>query len=227
MNDPPPVIFDLDGTLVDSESNHYEAGRRTLADHGIDGYGWAQHAELIGIGTRESLEILRARHRIAAPLEELLAANDRHYAALARRRTLAFPQMRRFAARLAAAGHPLAVASGSSRAAIEAALAGSGLSRLIGTYVSDEEVPAGKPAPDVLLEAARRLGVAPERCTVVEDSAPGAVAAHRAGMRCIALPAGAHAERSGFDTVDLLVRGGQREFRADAAYAWLCAVSRA
>jgi HAD superfamily hydrolase (TIGR01509 family) len=217
-----PVIFDLDGTLVDSEPNYYEAGRRLLAGYGVPDFSWEQHTRFIGIGTRETLEHLSREFGIDAPIEELLAGKNHHYLELARTHTEVFPQMRVLVERLHAAGHPMAVASGSSRAAIEAVLAGTGLDALLTTIVSAEEVAGGKPEPDVFLEAARRLGVLPADCVVLEDAPPGALAAHRAGMRCIAVPYVADtADDPAFAASGLLFRGGQREFTATAAYDWL------
>ncbi len=219
---PTPVIFDLDGTLVDSEPNYYEAGRRLLAGYGIADFSWEHHTRFIGIGTRETLEILSREFGIDAPVEELLAGKNRHYLELARAHTEVFPEMRAFVERLHTAGHPMAVASGSSRAAIEAVLAGTGLDALLTTVVSAEEVARGKPEPDVFLEAARQLGVGPGDCVVLEDAPPGAQAAHRAGMRCIAIPYVARtADDPAFASAGLLFRGGQAEFTARAAYDWL------
>src|SRR5688500_12984222 len=96
----PSVIFDLDGTLVDSEPNYFEAGRRVLAAHGVLGFDWEEHTRFIGIGTRETLEILRARYAVDAPLDELLAAKNRAYLELASTSTDVFPQMRAFVERL-------------------------------------------------------------------------------------------------------------------------------
>ncbi len=147
------VIFDLDGTLVDSEPNYYESGRRTLERYGVPDFTWEQHSRFIGIGTLETLEILRDRYGIEAPVEQLLAEQNAAYLDLARTRTEVFPQMRGFVERLHAEGVPMAVASGSSREAIDAVLAGTGLDALLTTVVSAEEVARGKPAPDVFLEA--------------------------------------------------------------------------
>ncbi|RSS79832.1 HAD family phosphatase [Streptomyces sp. WAC06614] len=216
------VIFDLDGTLVDSEPNYYESGRRTLERHGVPDFTWEQHAAFIGIGTRETLEVLRERHAIEAPVDQLLAEQNAAYLELARGRTSAYPQMRTFVERLHAEGIPMAVASGSSPEAIEAVLAGTGLDALLPTTVSAEEVARGKPAPDVFLEAARRLGAHPADCVVVEDAAPGALAAHAAGMGCVAVPyAAATADDPAFATAGLLFRSGHREFTAEIAYDWL------
>ena len=82
----------------------------------------------------------------------------------------------------------LGVASSSNRPLIEVVLERAGIAEHFAAVVSSEEVARGKPAPDVYLEAARRLGVAPARCAAVEDSSNGIRAAHAAGMRVIALP---------------------------------------
>lgn len=222
------VIFDLDGTLVDSEPNYYASGRRTLERHGVRGFTWEQHARFIGIGTLETLEILRERYAIRAPVEQLLAEQNAAYLELARTKTEVFPQMRTFVQRLRAEGVPMAVASGSSREAIDAVLSGTGLDALLTTVVSAEEVAHGKPAPDVFLEAARRLGAEPADCVVVEDAAPGVLAARVAGMACVAVPYAAQtAGDEAFAHAGLLFPGGQQEFTADAAYDWLAALPAA
>ncbi|MGR4879808.1 HAD family hydrolase [Streptomyces sp. LARHCF249] len=218
------VIFDLDGTLVDSEPNYFESGRRTLERHGVPAFTWEQHSRFIGIGTLETLEILKERYAIQAPVEQLLAEQNASYLELARTGTEVFPQMRKFVERLHAEGAAMAVASGSSREAIDAVLSGTGLDALLTTAVSAEEVAHGKPAPDVFLEAARRLGAEPADCVVVEDAAPGALAVRAAGMACVAIPYVAEtAHDAAFAEAGLLFPGGQREFTADAAYDWLAA----
>ena len=216
------VIFDLDGTLVDSEPNYYEAGRRVLARHGVPDFTWEHHTRYIGISTRETLAALRAEYGIRAPVDELLAAKDRVYLELAGASTQVFPEMRELVDRLHARGVPMAVASGSSRAAIAAVLGATGLDTYLTTVVSAEEVPHGKPAPDIFLEAARRLGAEPAGCVVLEDAAPGAAAARAAGMRCIAVPYVARtAGDPAFRAAELLFARGQGQFTARAAYAWL------
>jgi HAD superfamily hydrolase (TIGR01509 family) len=83
---------------------------------------------------------------------------------------------------------PLALASSSNRSVIDVALEAAGVERCFRATVSSEEVNRGKPAPDVYLEAARRLGIDPERCAAIEDSTNGIRSAHAAGMRVIAIP---------------------------------------
>ncbi|MFF7277155.1 HAD-IA family hydrolase [Streptomyces griseorubiginosus] len=216
------VIFDLDGTLVDSEPNYYEAGRQVLAEHGVPDFSWADHERYVGISTQETVARWKARYGLRASVPELLAAKNRRYLELARGGTRVYPEMRKFVELLAGEGVPMAVASGSSPEAIEAILAGTGLDVHLRTTVSADEVAHGKPAPDVFLEAARRLGAVPADCVVLEDAAPGAAAAHAAGMRCIAIPyVAAQADAPEFARAALLLRGGQEEFTARAAFEWL------
>lgn len=218
----PAVVFDLDGTLVDSEPNYYEAGRRLLAAHGVPGFTWEQHTRFIGIGTRETLEILRREHGLDASLDTLLAEKNRLYLELARSGTEVFPEMRKLVELLHAAGLPMAVASGSSRAAIDAVLGATSLDALLPLRVSAEEVAHGKPEPDVFLEAARRLGVPASTCVVLEDAPPGAEAARRAGMRCVAVPyVPDTATDPAFAHAGLFFPGGQRDIDAQKVYDWI------
>jgi HAD superfamily hydrolase (TIGR01509 family) len=96
--------------------------------------------------------------------------------------------MREFANLLTDHGHRLALASGSSNEAITEILEITGLAPFFTLALSADEVPSGKPAPDLFLLAAQRLGIPPSRCVVVEDSWPGREAARRAGMRCVFVP---------------------------------------
>ncbi|MER5553651.1 HAD family phosphatase [Streptomyces sp. NPDC002793] len=225
MNTPPstpPVLFDLDGTLVDSEPNYYEAGRRLLARYGVRDFSWENHTRFIGIGTRETLTVLREEYGIEAPVDELLAGKNALYLELAGASTTAFPEMRTLVEQLYEKRVPMAVASGSSRAAIAATLAVTRLDTYLPLFVSAEEVAHGKPEPDVFLEAARRLGVTPDSCVVLEDAVPGVRAAHAAGMRCVAVPdAAATVDGEAFGKAELLFPGGQAEFTAAAVLDWL------
>ncbi|MFE6551638.1 HAD family hydrolase [Streptomyces sp. NPDC057746] len=216
------VVFDLDGTLVDSEPNYFEAARRLLADRGVPDFTWADHQRYVGISTRETLALFRERYGLDSPLDELLAETNRRYMDLARASTPIYPEMRALVELLAGEGVPMAIASGSLPGAIEAILSGTGLASRFTAYVSADEVAHGKPAPDVFIEAARRLGVSPADCVVLEDAAPGVAAAYAAGMRCIAVPyVPAQADEPVFATAGLLLRGGQAEFTARTAYDWL------
>ncbi|MET7510057.1 HAD family phosphatase [Streptomyces albidoflavus] len=221
----PAVVFDLDGTLVDSEPNYFEAGRALLEAHGVPGFTWADHERYIGVSTRETLADWRRRYGLGASLDALVEELDDRYLALARAGTPVFEQMALLVERLHRAGVPMAVASGSSGSAITAVLTGTGLDDLLGPAVSAEEVPRGKPAPDVFLEAARRLGAAPVDCVVIEDAEPGVAAALAARMRCVAVPSvPAAADDPVFSAAGLLFPDGQPSFRAAETYDWIMRV---
>ena len=180
------VIFDLDGVLVESESL-WDAARRELAAR--CGVEWPAGATRAMMGM-SSLEWSRyMRDAVGVPLEprqissEVVASLERSYA----RR---LPLIEGAAAAVARLGErwPLGLASSANRGVIDRVLASPELSGRFAATVSAEEVPRGKPAPDVYLEAARRLGEPPGRCVAVEDSASGMRAAAAAGLALVAIP---------------------------------------
>lgn len=122
---------------------------------------------------------------------------------------------------MAATSIPIAVASGSTRWNIDASLEAVGLAEFFDIRVSSEEVPFGKPAPDVFLEAARRLGVPPESCVVVEDAVPGMTAALAAGMRCVAIPTITEPLDPDFRRAQLLFAEGMPPANVDAILAFI------
>ncbi|MFF1405979.1 HAD family hydrolase [Streptomyces sp. NPDC058294] len=167
------VIFYLDGPLVDSEPSYYEASRQTLADHGVPVHTWADHDDHVGVSTRESAAIRRERYGLRAPVDDLLARANQRCPVPGPRRHARVPGDARTRRILAAETAPMAVASGCSPEATEAVLAGTGLDAFLRTAVPADEVPRGKPAPDIVLEAARRLDAEPADCVWLEDTAPG------------------------------------------------------
>ncbi|GCD47564.1 HAD family hydrolase [Streptomyces paromomycinus] len=219
---PAAVIFDLDGTLVDSQSAYLAAEQQALAHFGYHHFTAADHAEFVGVGMREMWQRVVATRRVAAGADELLELSNRLYLAGMRRSVPLHRGTVHLAELLHEAGVPLAVASGSSRQVIDTVLTAGRLDRLFSVCVSAEDVPRGKPDPAVFLEAARRLSVPADACVVVEDATAGVVAALRAGMRCIAVTGAAargcpQAVRSGrlltvehtdFDAPELLRRIG-------------------
>jgi HAD superfamily hydrolase (TIGR01509 family) len=224
---PPPrypvrgVVFDLDGTLLDSEPSYYEADRELLARRGIP-FSEEEKRRYIGRGNLEMMEDLRRRHRFPESTAALVEEKNRIYLEIALRRSLVFPEMRRLVALLRQRGLPLAVASGTSPGLFEPLLAAAGLSADLPVRVSAEEVERGKPAPDVFVEAARRMGLPPHECLAIEDSQWGVEAAKRAFMRCIAVPYPPEAPLPRrFALADLLFAEGMAGFDAARALAWM------
>jgi HAD superfamily hydrolase (TIGR01509 family) len=186
------VIFDLDGTLVDSEPLYLASEQRLLGELGVEGFDEEAKLPYVGMSTRAILADLAAKHGFTETVDVLAERNVRYYLELVRERLVVFPAMVELLRLLAADGVPLALASGSTSEVIAAVLDVTGLGPYFEFWVSADQVAHGKPAPDLFLHSAERLGAAPEGCVVVEDSWPGREAARRAGMRCLFVAGSAH-----------------------------------
>ena len=180
------VVFDLDGVLIDSETVWDDVREALVRERGGRWTERAQ-ADMMGMSSREWSRYLHEELGLAESPQEL---NDEVVSRMLVRYRDDLPLIDGAVAAVErlAGSFPLALASSSNRPLIDAVLATSGLARHFAATVSSEEVARGKPAPDVFLEAARRLGVEPARCAAVEDSANGLRAARAAGMRVVALP---------------------------------------
>ena len=180
------VVFDLDGVIVDSEQVWDDVRETYTREHGgtytdratrdmmgMSALEWSRYmAEELGVpGTPDEIN--------AAVVERMLE----RYGSAPPLIPGAVEAVRRVAAQW-----PLAIASSSNPELIEVVVRVSGLADVFETAVSSQEVPRGKPAPDVYLEAARRLGVDAARCAAVEDSHNGIRSARAAGMRVVAVP---------------------------------------
>lgn len=180
------VVFDLDGVLLDSEQVWDDARRKLTIERGGR---WRQDATRAMMGM-SSLEWSAYLHdELAVPLDPIDISRhvvNRVRAQYAERLPLipgANSAVRRMAERW-----PLGLASSSNRELIDVALGLAGLRDQFRATVSSEEVPKGKPAPDVYIEVARKLGVPADRCVAIEDSTNGIQAGKAAGMRVIAVP---------------------------------------
>ena len=180
------VVFDLDGVLLDSEQLWDEAREHLAKERGGRWHEGAQ-ADMMGMSSREWSVYMHERIGLPEPPEEINAEVVRRMLERYRRQLPLIPGAVEAVERLAVRW-PLGLASSSNRELIEAALEASGLARHFPVTVSSEEVARGKPAPDVYLEAGRRLEVAPEHCAAIEDSHNGIRSAKAAGMRTIAIP---------------------------------------
>ena len=203
-------IFDLDGTLVDSEPVYFTCDRDFLFAHDIAFTEDMSHA-VMGRGSVDVMRFLKERFPDSPftrlPVDRMMVLRDTWYLERGLPLVRAFPAMRSLVEALDAEDMPMAVASGSSPSIVEACLGATGLGPFFRTAVSSAEVEHGKPAPDVFLEAARRLGVNPGDCLVLEDAVAGVMAAKAAGMRCVALPAPGSSAGT-YVSADLVIEGG-------------------
>ncbi|MBP2707987.1 HAD family phosphatase [Microbispora sp. RL4-1S] len=178
------LLFDWDGTLVDTQPANYLAMAGALAEEGVrldqewfDARTGLSSAEMVGVLARE--RGIGLRRSIA----EIVADRDERFLRTAHEIRV-HPEIgavvSSFHGRL-----PMAVASGGARKVIETTLRHLPIRHRFGTLVTRDDVERGKPAPDIFLRAATLLGVPPDRCTVYEDSDEGIAAAHAAGMAVI------------------------------------------
>jgi HAD superfamily hydrolase (TIGR01509 family) len=180
------VVFDLDGVLLDTEELWDEARRRVGEERGGRWRDDAQQA-MMGMSSKEWSKYMHDVIGVPDPPDQIDAEVVRRLEELYRERLPLIPgaldAVRRIGARW-----PLAIASSSNKPLIELFLDLTGTGELFRATVSSEEVERGKPAPDVYLEATRRLGVGPTTCAAIEDSENGIRSAAAAGMKVIAIP---------------------------------------
>lgn len=184
------VVFDLDGVLVQSEEVWDSARRGLAAERGVEWPDGATEA-MMGMSSHEWSRYLR--EEVGVPLAPEAISSDvvRRVAERYRRSPPWIDGALEAVGRIKARW-PLGLASSSNREIIDLVLESGDLTALFDATVSSEEVARGKPAPDVYLEATRRLGAHPQRCAAVEDSSNGLLAASAAGMRVVAIPNAAH-----------------------------------
>jgi HAD superfamily hydrolase (TIGR01509 family) len=180
------VIFDLDGVLIDSEQVWDTAREQLTKELGGRWHEGAQR-DMMGMSSLEWSRYMHDDLDIDLPPQEISDEVVRRLQRLYRERLPLLPGARKAVERLAARWS-LAVASSSNRPLIELVLELAGIADRFRVIVSSEEVERGKPAPDVYLEAARRLGAEPAECAAIEDSEKGILSAHATGMRVVAIP---------------------------------------
>jgi beta-phosphoglucomutase len=196
---PRAVLWDLDGTLVDSRDQHWAAWRETMAAEGVE---LTEEEFLASFGRRNADLIGNWLDGDAEPdrLRRVDEAKERRFRELVASEGLTpLPGATEWIARLEAERWRQAVASSAPHANVAVMLEAVGLVGPLGTVVAAEDVTRGKPDPEVFLIAANRVGTDPTRCVVVEDAPAGVDAAVRAGMRVIGVGG------RGLDAADLVV----------------------
>jgi HAD superfamily hydrolase (TIGR01509 family) len=180
------VVFDLDGVLIQTEELWDEV-REQFAREGGGRYDAEAQRAMMGMSSLEWSRFMSEELGVSGSPEEISDEVVRRMEASYRDRLPLIDGAREAVERMAAHWR-LGLASSSNRPLIDAVLELAGLADRFEATVSSEEVARGKPAPDVYLEAAARLGVDPARCAAIEDSHSGIRSARAAGMRVIAVP---------------------------------------
>jgi HAD superfamily hydrolase (TIGR01509 family) len=177
-------IFDCDGTLADSMLIHHQAWLSALAAHGASfAFDWQLFTSRAGMSVANTVRELNAQFGLAMDPERVAAKQSEEYERL-------LPTVQPIAdvvelALTVSQRRPVSVASGGERRIIERTLELLGLGQTFPFVVTAADVPHGKPAPDMFLLAAERMGVAPADCVVFEDAVLGLEAARRAGMASV------------------------------------------
>ena len=213
------VLWDMDGTLIDSEEFHWISWRNTLADEGIT----ITHEQFLSsFGQRNDSILPQWLGTAATPerIEKIAKAKEELYRHLIIRNGISpLPGVADWVDRLHKQGWLQAIASAAPRANVEAVLQALSATHIFQAIVSAEDVHRGKPDPEVYLMAGSRVGVPPERCVVVEDAAAGIEGARRAGMRSIGVSRNGHhlgadvvvrsLDRLDSDAFEVLLQAGQ------------------
>jgi HAD superfamily hydrolase (TIGR01509 family) len=189
------IIFDFNGILVNDEPIHLELFRQVLKEEGLPLSDEDYYAKYLGMDDRGCFRAVFAAHGRElddGKLADLIRRKAAYYRKTIAERTIIFPGVQRLVPELAAR-FPLAVASGALRSEIELILNGIGLKNYFQVIVSAEDVADGKPHPEIFIKALRELNkerpepIRASECLVIEDSKEGIMAAHRAGIKCLAV----------------------------------------
>lgn len=183
------ILFDHDGTLVDSERAHYEMWREVLAPYGVT-LTAQQYKDLhAGIPTPTNAVDLVQRYQLAASAQQLIdakeAATDQFLSQQAFPLTAGAAEAVQF---VKAQGLTMAVVTGAGQSGVDSTVYHYGLDGFFTAVVSGDDVEQSKPAPDCYLLALERLGLTADECIAIEDTQHGTAAATAAGIACIAVP---------------------------------------
>ncbi len=185
---PAAVIFDMDGLMLDTEPLAARAWGEAAAALGVD-FDMALARAMIGRNFADCATMLRARYAAPYPFDALLGSWHAAYDAIVAREGLTLkPGLHELLEWLEAQSIPRAVATSTRRERARIKLDVTGLLPRFHDLVGGDEVARGKPAPDIYVEAARRIGIEATACVALEDSEPGIRAALAAGMAAIMVP---------------------------------------
>ena len=204
------VLFDMDGVIIDSEPLWTEAERRFLARRMLE-YSPQLKTAMMGRDAREADRLLIKHYRLSEGVEEVIAERKQLVTELFKRQLQPVPNVLQLLRSVRESGIKTGLASSSPEQLVELAVEKLGITELFDFIISGDQVAQGKPAPEIYLTAAEKIGVDPENCLVIEDAPLGIAAAKAAGMCCLAISMNvveselAAADRvvRGFDKVDV------------------------
>jgi len=181
------IIFDLDGVLADSEPWWSKIDVELLAEYGLT-YRGEYHQNVVGVSYRLAVEFYKKAFGLSVPTDEMMRRRGEIATEFFANRVGLFPDVKEVLEELRQMKLRLAVATSSVSASARPFLDRHELTKFFEVIVTGEEVEYGKPAPDIYLCAAQKLGITADACLVVEDALPGVAAAKAANMRVAAIP---------------------------------------
>ena len=198
------VLFDMDGVVIDSEPLWTEAERQLLARRMLE-YSPQLKTAMMGRDAREAVRLLINHYNLSEGVEEIIAERNQLIAALFKEHLQPVPNVLELLRSVRTLGIKTGLASSSPRQLVQLAVNKLGLAGLFDLALSGDQVARGKPAPDIYLTVAGKLGVDAENCLVIEDAPLGVAAAKAAGMCCLAISTSAN--ESELAAADKVVRG--------------------
>jgi len=181
------VTFDLDGVLADSEPSWNQIDVKLLAEHGVN-YRGEYHQNVLGVSYQVAVEFYKNAFNISASVEELMQRRGEIATDFFANRVGLFPSAKTTLEQLREMKLCLAVATSSVSASARPFLKRTGIGSFFHVVVTGDEVPRGKPHPDIYLRTTKKLGMHPEACLVIEDALAGVAAAKAANMCVAAIP---------------------------------------
>lgn len=181
------VIFDLDGVLADSEPWWNQIDTKLLAEHGVN-YRGEYHRNVLGVSYRLAVEFYKNAFHISAPVEELMRRRGEIATDFFANRVGLFPSAKMTLEQLREMKLTLAIATSSVSASAGPFLERTGIRSFFKVIITGDQVERGKPDPDIYLLTAKKIGIAPAACLVIEDALAGVAAAKAGNMRVAAIP---------------------------------------
>lgn len=181
------LIFDMDGVIVDSEPLHLLAYQELLGRYNLP-YSEDDNRQFLGRKDIEMASILVPRYNLPIAPQVLVEAKEQILARLFAEQSVPRPGLYELLDKAQSLRLPVGVASSATLPTIQLVIDTLGVRKYFQALTSGDEVPRGKPAPDVFLLAAKRLATEPASCLVIEDTAAGIKAAKAAGMFCVSIP---------------------------------------
>ena len=179
------VIFDMDGVIIDSEKEHYIANQKLFAELGID-LKALNYDRFVGLSSKIMWTEIRETYQLSQSVDELMSLGEKaimeHFSAIELTATAGFMDLLDY---VNERSMKIAIASSSPLAMVMLVVEKLEISEYFDLLVSGDEVPNGKPFPDIYIRTATLLSTVPQNCMVIEDSNNGAIAAKRANMNCI------------------------------------------